>query len=190
MNAHGPNLVLIGMPGSGKSTVGQRLAAFFERPFVDTDAMIVEKAGCSIPEIFAQQGEPVFRDLETCCIREAAAARGSIIATGGGMVQRAENVAALSASGVLLFINRSPESILGGCALQDRPLVQGDMARLEALYQRRLPLYLAAADAVIPDHLTVDEAVRLAVLGYVAHTTSGFVPVRPGPSASSFMLRR
>ncbi len=178
MNASGSNLVLVGMPGSGKSTIGQRLAEFFSRPFLDTDAMIVEKAGCSIPDIFAGKGEAAFRDLEARCVREAAAARGSVIATGGGVVLRKENVDALSASGVLFFLNRSPEAILQGCALDDRPLVQGDIARLEALYRERLPLYLSAADVVIPGDLSPDEAARAVVLGYVAKTSSGFVPIR------------
>jgi len=102
------NLVLIGMPGSGKTTVGQLLSQRLDLPLVDTDWMVEREAGRSIPDIFAQDGEASFRALETRAARQAAAREGIVIATGGGMVLREENMAAMSACGGVFFLDRPP----------------------------------------------------------------------------------
>ena len=102
------NVVLIGMPGSGKSCVGAALAERLGMPLVETDAMVVEKTGRSIPDIFAQDGEAAFRREETAAARRAAAMEGTVISTGGGIILRPENMEILSATGTVYFPGTSP----------------------------------------------------------------------------------
>ena len=146
------NLVLIGLSGCGKSTFGKRLARRLHMPLLDTDAIIEKKTGRSIPDIFSTEGEAGFRDLESACAREAAAMQGVVISTGGGMILREENMAALSKNGLVIFIDRHPSRILRSTTLSDRPLVQDDRDRLFRLYADRLALYRRHADVVVPNH--------------------------------------
>ena len=139
------NLVLIGMPGSGKSTVGRLLADKLGRTFFDTDDRIVRRAGKPITEIFATQGETAFRDLETEVIREVSSNGGAVISTGGGAILRQENVDLLRANGVLFYLDRPVEELL---PTPDRPLAdQSD--KIRALFAVRAPLYRAAADLTV-----------------------------------------
>ena len=136
------NIVLVGMPSSGKTTVGRLLAERTSRPFIDTDMQVVSKIGMPIPDYFAAYGEPAFRRAEHEVITEAARAHGSVISTGGGVVLDPENVRALARTGVLVFLDRSPEHL---CPTDDRPLAASREA-INALYTQRYPLYQAAAD--------------------------------------------
>ncbi len=138
------NVVLVGMPGCGKSTVGKRLAERLGKRFLDTDAMIGE----SIPELIAREGETVFRDREQAAVEEAGKQLGAVIATGGGAILRAENRRALKQNAVVVFLERSLEQL----ATAGRPLSKGGAA-LEALYAARLPLYREIADHAV----TVDD---------------------------------
>ena len=140
------NIVLIGMPGSGKSVVGRILAEKAGKPLADTDDLIVRKAGKSIPDIFREDGESVFRDLESAVIRELSKQGAQIISTGGGAVLRPENVAALRQNGRLFWLNRSPEDLV---PTEDRPLAD-TQAKMKQLYLEREPVYRAAADEIIP----------------------------------------
>lgn len=140
------NVVLTGMPGSGKSTVG-RLLSIEGYEFVDTDAEIEKRCGCSIRELISQRGETFFRDLESEVIREVSAHSGRIISTGGGAVLRPENVRCLKRNGCLFFLDASL-SRLGVTA--DRPL-SNTREKLERLYNDRLPIYNATADLRVPD---------------------------------------
>lgn len=141
------NIVLTGMPASGKTTIGRLLAEKLGRPFIDTDAEIVKAAGADIPTLFAERGESAFRDLETAAVRAATAGTGVVIATGGGAILRPENVDALRQNGRLFFLDRSPENLL---PTADRPTASNREA-MKARYAERLPLYRATADAVVPD---------------------------------------
>lgn len=157
------NIVLIGMPGCGKTTVGRALAEALHRPFVDTDAMIVEAAGRPIPEIFATEGEEVFRTYETEAVRAAGMMSGTVIATGGGVVTRERNYAPLSQNGRILFIDRDLDDL----PVDGRPIsVSTPKAEL---YAKRLPLYKAFADMVVENNGTVEEVVEkiLSALGYI-----------------------
>ncbi len=154
------NLVLIGMPGSGKTKMGRILAERFGLPLVDTDQMVVEKAGKSIPEIFGAQGEPAFRDLEAAAVQEAAALNGAVIATGGGVILREENMAALRETGLVFFRDRSPAAIVGE-DLTSRPLIGSDSERVYRLYRERLPLYQKYAHHIIPHTDTYEEAAAM-----------------------------
>lgn len=137
------NIVLIGMPGCGKTTLGQALAQRLGLSFLDTDEQIVRRTGTSIPQLIAVRGEPYFRDAETAAIREDAAPLGGyVIATGGGAILREENVLRLKQNGVLVFLDRPPEQI---AATGDRPL-SSNREMLEARYRERYPKYCACAD--------------------------------------------
>lgn len=135
-----PNLVLIGMPGSGKSTLGRLAAARLGWEFCDTDAYIEQRAGRSIPEIFRLEGEAAFRRLETEAVREFSRRRRVVIATGGGTVTRPENMALLTATGRLIYLDR-PLELIAAANLTGRPLLGGDNSTLYHLYELRKPLY-------------------------------------------------
>lgn len=158
------NIVLVGMPGSGKSTVGKALAEAMGRPLVDTDALIVETAGRPIPEIFATDGEEVFRALETEAVKRAGMMSGAVIATGGGVVTRERNYAPLSQNGRIVFIHRDLDKL----PVKGRPLSQAHP--LEEMYAKRLPMYKAFADLEVDNDGAVDNTVEtiLKALGYRA----------------------
>ena len=139
------NIVLIGMPGSGKSTVGRLLAESTGRRFFDTDILAEEQAGMPIVEIFHRKGEGAFRALETQIVRRLAPENGCVIATGGGCVLRAENLRLLKMNGRLYFLDLPPEKLV---PTEDRPLAATAQA-IEARYRERCGLYLSAADEVI-----------------------------------------
>ena len=134
------NIVLIGMPGCGKSTVGALLAEKSGKQFVDADALIAKKAGCSIPEFFATRGELEFRDLESAVLTELGKQSGLIIATGGGCVTRPENKAFLKRNGRIFCLHRSLELL----STDGRPLSQS--TPLDVLYRQRKSLYESFAD--------------------------------------------
>lgn len=135
------NIILIGMPGSGKSTIGKALAEKLGKTFVDTDDMITEKHGV-ISEIFARYGEEYFRDKETEAVKEAAKNNGMVIATGGGAILRKENVDALRQNGVIFFLNRPLEDIM---PTDDRPL-SSNFADLKKRFDERYDKYKSAGD--------------------------------------------
>lgn len=137
------NLVLIGMPGCGKSTAGKALAAQTGRVFVDADEELVRVAGQSIPEIFAREGEAGFRARETAVLAELGKRSGLVIATGGGCVTRDCNYDLLHQNGRIVWLQRDSALL----ATDGRPLSQG--ADLGAMYARRAPLYEQFADYAV-----------------------------------------
>ena len=153
------NLVLIGMPGSGKTKISEVLSALLDMPAVDTDALVEEAASRPIPDIFAAEGEDAFRDMETAAAKQAAGMDGVIIATGGGIVLREENMEALRAAGIVFFRDRDPAAILGEDH-SGRPLIGSHAERVWTLYRQRLPLYQKYADHVVSHTDTVEEAAR------------------------------
>ena len=148
------NVVLTGMPGSGKSTVGKCLnIEGFE--FVDTDEEIEKRCGCSIKELIQEKGEAHFRALETEVIREVSSMNCRIISTGGGAVLKEENVRALKRNGKLYFLNADLSRLQ---ATDSRPL-SDTQEKLARLYTERMSLYTGTADVVVPDLRTPqDEA--------------------------------
>lgn len=139
------NIVLVGMPGCGKSTIGKALAEKLKKEFVDTDELIVENENSPIPEIFKNFGEKYFRDAETKAIKEASSKTGFVIATGGGAVLRKENIDALSSNGKIFFLNRPLEDIL---PTDDRPL-SSNAADLKKRFDERYPIYKSVCDEEI-----------------------------------------
>ncbi len=153
------NLVLIGMPGSGKTSVSAVLSELLSMPAADTDVLVEEAAGRSIPDIFATDGEDAFRAMETAAAKQAAALDGAVIATGGGIVLRPENMEALSATGTVFFLDRDPAAIAGEDH-SGRPLIGSDRERVWRLYEQRLPLYRKYARHTVPNAGTVEEAAK------------------------------
>ncbi len=139
------NTVLIGMPASGKSTVGKILAEKTGRTLVDTDELIVKKAGIEIKEIFARFGEARFREIESEVIREISGNGSLIIATGGGTILRNENVSSLKKNGTLFFIDRPLEKLM---PTDSRPL-SSDREAIERRYEERYEIYCSVCDARI-----------------------------------------
>ena len=139
------NIVLIGMPGSGKTTVGTLLARRTGRTLIDTDETVVKATGRTIPQIFAEEGEGAFRAYERDAIRSVSTASAQIVATGGGAVIDHDNVDALRQNGKLIFLDRPPEELI---PTADRPLSSTADA-IRRRYAERLPLYRAAADLTV-----------------------------------------
>lgn len=136
------NIVLVGMPSSGKTTIGKRLANELKMKFVDTDKEIERVSGKAIPEIFKTQGEAAFRDIESRVITEVSAKQNCIIATGGGAILRGLNVMALRGNGVIYFIDRPLEKLI---TTDDRPL-SSNRDDLIKRYNERYDIYCGVAD--------------------------------------------
>lgn len=147
------NLILVGMPGCGKSTLGQAVAAALQREFVDCDAEIVRRAGKSIPEIFAQDGEGAFRALESGVLADVCRGHGLVISTGGGAVLRAENRDAMRQNGRVCLIRRA----LALLPRDGRPLSASENA-VARLWEARRAAYETAADFPVENDGTVEEA--------------------------------
>ncbi len=152
------NIVLAGMPGSGKTTVAKALERTGKK-VIDTDEVIVGKYG-RISDIFAEHGEEYFRDLETCTVMEASGLSDVVIATGGGCLLRGRNVELFKRSGKIIFLRTRPETLIKRVEGDtERPLLQGNMRdRILSLYNARTPVYERAADIVIDtDELLPEE---------------------------------
>ena len=134
------NIVLVGMPGCGKSTAGKLLSQKLGREFVDTDSLIVENEKMPIPEIFEKHGEEYFRNSEAQAVSEAGKMSGKIIATGGGAILRDENKTALRQNSVIVFLNRDISTL----STDGRPLSKTN--KLQEMYNIRLPHYKAISD--------------------------------------------
>lgn len=149
------NIVLVGMPGSGKSTVGKALSEALGKVFVDTDDLIKDEYG-SISDIFSEKGESFFRDVESEAVKNVSVKNGLIIATGGGAVLRQENVEDLRKNGVVFFLDRPLEDIM---PTSDRPLSR-DFESLKKRYEERYDIYLSSCDEKINIDGSVENAVN------------------------------
>lgn len=154
LTARTRNVVLIGMPGCGKSAVGRALAKRLEKTFVDLDAEIVFRAGRPIPDIFAREGEDAFRALESQAVREAGARTGCVLSTGGGVVTREENYPPLHQNGVIVHITRALDLL----PVNGRPVSQS--TDLRELWRRREPLYQSFADLTVDNNGPMEETVQ------------------------------
>lgn len=170
----GRNLVLVGMMGSGKSTVGRLLAEWLERPFVDTDAEIVEDTGLSIPVFFAEHGERAFRAAEAAVIRRVSAIRGQVIAVGGGAVTDPANTTSLRSTGDLVWLDADPATLADRLAdaVDERPLVANSddlSGRLADLRSQREADYARDASKTIDTTGKEPEDIAEAVLDWARH---------------------
>lgn len=158
------NLFLIGFMGAGKSFVSAGLGRMLGREVVEMDERIAAQEGMSIPELFAQKGEPYFRASETALLKSFSQGAPRIVSCGGGVPLREENVAAMRESGTVVLLTASPEVILERVKDSDeRPLLQGhkDVPYIAALMEQRRPRYEAAADITVDtSHLNIEEVCR------------------------------
>ena len=145
------NVVLTGMPSSGKSTVG-KLLHLDGYTFIDTDEEIEKRCGCTVRELIETKGEAYFRDLETQVVRDVSAESCCVISTGGGAILRSENVKYLKRNGKLFFINADLQRL---CATSDRPL-SNTSDKIERLFEERKEIYHSTADVIVPDMETPD----------------------------------
>ncbi|MBR4014940.1 MAG: shikimate dehydrogenase [Anaerotignum sp.] len=147
------NLVLIGMSGCGKSTLGKLAAEHLQKPFVDTDEEIVKKIGMPIAEYFEKEGETAFRQVETEVLHALSTENNLVISTGGGVVKNPLNIDLLKRNGRMIWLKREVSLLESG---NGRPLAP-DAAAAEKLYQERLPLYIAAAEAIAENNGTTTD---------------------------------
>lgn len=139
------NIILVGMPGCGKSTVARELAKFTCREVIDTDDAVERTVGISIPEIFEIYGEDYFRKCESAVIKGACFGSGTVIATGGGAILRDDNIKELRRNSIVVFLRREVERLATNIP---RPSAEGYNA-VSFLYKERIPLYLAASDVIV-----------------------------------------
>lgn len=152
------NLILIGLPGCGKTTLARETAQHLGMRFLDTDEQIAKEAEQSIPEIFAQQGESHFRAMETAMLARLNELENSVISTGGGVVVREENLELLRRAGTVIFIDRSPERIVQNVQCNTRPLLADGAERVFKLDKQRRPKYRQAADFIFCNDKDLDQA--------------------------------
>ena len=156
-------LWLIGMMGSGKSTVGQALATRNGRPFLDTDLLVEAAAGLAVAEVFEEEGEAAFRAHESEAIREAVKVAEAVVATGGGAVLREDNVSLMKSSGPLVWLKADPVILAARIGhTPRRPLLMDvDVAeRLSVILENRRAAYESAADHIVTtDDASIDEVV-------------------------------
>lgn len=150
------NIILIGMPGCGKTTIGKLLAKKLNVEFKDSDKVFTENVCPNISEYFAKYGEDSFRCEETKILRQLSRTDNCIIATGGGVVERTENKKILRDSGIVVFINRSPENIVGDVDTESRPLLKDSRNRIFDLYERRILKYKDFCDIEIENSGALD----------------------------------
>lgn len=173
-------LILVGLPGSGKSTVGRQLARRLDLPFQDSDKVIEQRLGCSIREYFDREGETAFRDIEESVIEELVQGPAGVIATGGGAVLRPPNRQRLRAAGSVIYLRSTPEEVFRRVRHDaNRPLLQVEdpLARLRNLFEERDPLYRETA------HFTIEtgrpSVPTLVNMILMQLELAGVVPPRP-----------
>jgi len=154
------NIVLIGFMGTGKTSVGMRLAKILQMQFIDTDDIIEKDSGISISEIFSKMGEDHFRDLESRSVEKICKLSQHVIATGGGAVIREQNLRNLRSTGILFCLDATPEVIFQRTSgYSHRPLLNVDdpVSQIRKMLRAREPFYARADYRIDTSHLTVDQ---------------------------------
>ena len=153
------NIVLIGMPGCGKTTIGKILSEKLEVKFIDVDQYIEQKSGKAIPELF-KISEEYFRRLESEAVHDLREEKASIIATGGGVVKNYLNMKKLKENGVIIFIDRCVENIAEDVEVSKRPLLKDGVNRLYELFNERYELYKKYCDFDVINNRSIEEVVE------------------------------
>lgn len=161
------NIILVGFMGTGKTTVGKLLAQQLKKRFVDMDAILEDRAGKSISQIFSEDGEPHFRSLERALVQELAAQTGLVVAAGGGIVLNPDNISDFSRTGKVICLLASEQEITRRVSSSNsRPLLENDdkFQRIKSLMEQRQPLYEKITDRVNTTGLTPAEVVEVILL--------------------------
>ncbi|SHK08683.1 shikimate kinase [Paramaledivibacter caminithermalis] len=160
MGKKGVNIVLIGMPGCGKTTIGKLVAKRLDMKFCDIDHYIEEKEGRSIPDIFKNYGEIYFRKLESKAVEKISKYADFVISTGGGVIKFHNNMEFLKKSGIIIFINRSVDDIISDIETDGRPLLKDGKERLYKLYKERIDLYKKYSDYEVVNDGSIEDIVN------------------------------
>lgn len=161
------NIVLIGLMGAGKSTVGRMLAEKFGLSFVDTDELIEQEAKISISKIFSLYGEIYFRELESQVIKRVSVQDSQVISTGGGVVENSENIVNLKRNGIVIYLKASPLELYRRIKQDEsRPLLKSEnpLKTLEELLEKREPYYNQADYKIDTSFLSMEEIINKAEL--------------------------
>jgi len=173
-------LALVGLPGSGKSTVGRQLARRLKLPFTDSDHAIEQRIGCSIRDFFEREGEAAFRDIEEAVIADLTQQESGVLATGGGAVLRPANRERLRNAGHVIYLRSTPEELFRRLRHDsERPLLQvaDPLGRLRTLYEERDPLYRETAHFTIETgRPSVPSLVNMILMQL---ELAGVIPARP-----------
>ncbi len=155
------NVVLVGMPGAGKTTIAKLVAKRLNRQVIDTDEIITKSSGLDIPTIFSKFGENYFRDLESQALSDAGKLSNKVISVGGGSLQRQENLFSLKQNGIVFYIQRDLERL----STDGRPLSK-DLNALKELFQKRKESFIKASDFVVDNNVDIDLAVKGVIDSY------------------------
>lgn len=153
------NIILIGMPGCGKTTIGSILAKQLKIEFIDMDEYIENTTSKTVGELF-ETGEESFRDIETKACMELSKKKNILISTGGGVVKRSENIGILKKDSIIIFIDRPVEKILEDVDISQRPLLRNGKEKIINLYKERYELYKKAADKVVLNDKNINEVIE------------------------------
>jgi shikimate kinase len=152
-------VILIGMPGCGKSTVGKLVSKELNLNFFDMDKYIESMTSKTIPQLF-EQGEDYFRDFETLACTELSEKSNILISSGGGVIKRKENIEILKKEGYIIFIDRPLEELLNDVDISTRPLLKDGREKLIKLYEERYELYKSSADKIVKNDKDIREIVE------------------------------
>lgn len=153
------NIILIGMPGCGKTTIGKLIAKELHREFCDIDDYIEKTQGKKIEELFLY-GEDYFRKIESLAVEEVSKKNSIVISTGGGVIKLPQNISILKKNGYMIFIDRPIEKIIEDIDITKRPLLKDNKDSIMKLYQERYDLYKKYADYIIKNDTSLDEVVK------------------------------
>src|SRR6266496_1372644 len=179
VNQAGKSIILIGMMGAGKSSVGCSLQRRTQFALLDTDEIVASKFGLSIPEIFSKYGEQVFREAETQALREMAPDKQTVVVTGGGIVLGEDNLDFLKRLGVVVWLDGKEETLFERAARSgNRPLLQRGNPRdvFAQILQARLPLYAKVTNIRVDTSVLTDEEVAVAILSKIGKLCSKWRP--------------
>ncbi|WP_026896305.1 shikimate kinase [Clostridiisalibacter paucivorans] len=152
------NIVLIGMPGCGKTSIGKLVAKKLKLDFIDVDEYIEKENNMSIKDMF-KYGESYFRNMETKAIKKISTEKNTVISTGGGVITKDINMKYLKENGIVLFIDRPLKNILSDINQYKRPLIQDDKYKLYELFQKRYPIYKKYSDHIIKNDKTLIDVI-------------------------------
>lgn len=154
------NIVLIGMPGCGKSTIGRIVAKRLKLDFIDMDQCIVVKCNMKIKDIFKEKSEAYFRQIEKDVAKEVSLLNKVVISTGGGVVMNKINMDNLSKNANIIYVDRSIEDILSDVDTDSRPLLKDNKMKLLDLYNKRKDLYKGYSDFVVKNDRDIEHVVK------------------------------